>query len=159
MKALVEISKAQASELTFIKDIEVKSDLGFWTPEDYLLEIGRADSLFYVAKIGQKTAGFILARLIIYKFIDTIYKEIEIYNIAVLRKFRRRSIASKLLNGIIEIGFEENVRKIFLEVRKSNEAAQEFYKKQDFEVFGVRKNFYTNPCEDAFLMCRLIVSI
>jgi ribosomal-protein-alanine N-acetyltransferase len=39
-----------------------------------------------------------------------------------------------------------------LEVRPSNAAAVTLYKKLGFEILGTRKNYYTNPNEDAYLM-------
>jgi ribosomal-protein-alanine N-acetyltransferase len=39
-----------------------------------------------------------------------------------------------------------------LEVRQSNTAALTLYKKLGFEVLGTRKNYYTKPEEDAFVL-------
>jgi ribosomal-protein-alanine N-acetyltransferase len=39
-----------------------------------------------------------------------------------------------------------------LEVRQSNASALTLYKKLGFEVMGTRKNYYTKPDEDAFVM-------
>ncbi len=80
--------------------------------------------------------------------------ELEIYNIAVAAAHRRDRIGSKLLEALLEMAARENVRRISLEVRKSNEAAVFFYRKHRFESLGLRRNFYRDPVEDALLMGR-----
>lgn len=153
------ISKTQRADIDAVKEIEIESDLSPWTFEDYLLEIKRADSLFFVAKCNGQVVGFTLARLIMLDQCTSQFKEIELYNIAVKKEYLRRRIATDLISKIIKIAHEKNVQSIFLEVRKSNTAAQNFYKKHKFTVTGERKNFYTNPPEDAVLMSKDIKSI
>jgi ribosomal-protein-alanine N-acetyltransferase len=41
---------------------------------------------------------------------------------------------------------------VVLEVRKSNSGAIQFYDEFHFHVIGERKNYYSNPIEDAFVM-------
>jgi ribosomal-protein-alanine N-acetyltransferase len=43
-------------------------------------------------------------------------------------------------------------RKVILEVRKSNNPAINFYLKFEFRIAGERKNYYSNPIEDAYVM-------
>jgi ribosomal-protein-alanine N-acetyltransferase len=51
---------------------------------------------------------------------------------------------------------KRGVRKVFLEVRQSNAPALALYEHMGFLRVGVRKNFYSNPTEDACLMMCLI---
>ena len=46
----------------------------------------------------------------------------------------------------------ENIKRCLLEVRASNKAAISLYEKYDFKIIGKRKEYYTNPIEDAFIM-------
>ena len=48
------------------------------------------------------------------------------------------------------------VTQYYLEVRKSNTAAQRLYEKLGFVSAGVRKNFYEKPSEDAVLMQMIV---
>lgn len=73
--------------------------------------------------------------------------ECEILNFAVKKEKRRRGIGESLILELLK-----NAECVYLDVRKSNEAAIAFYKKHGFEVSGMRKNFYDNPKEDALLM-------
>ena len=41
---------------------------------------------------------------------------------------------------------------IFLEVRESNQVAINFYKKNKFKEISVRKNYYSEPNENAIIM-------
>lgn len=150
----IKIEKACAEDVEFIKKLEIESGLGAWTAKDYLDEIIGGNEFFLVAKHDQELIGFILVRLIMINTIPLPKYEAEIYNIAVKREFKNKSIATKLLNRLIEIGKKKNLEKIYLEVRESNYIAQQFYIKNSFKIIGKRRNFYTNPTENAILMCR-----
>ena len=146
------ISRAEKGDIPRIKQIEIGSGLSPWSEMDYELETEREDSLFFVAKRDRQTIGFVLARLIMNKEASS-SSEIEIFNIAAEKTSRRNGIASSLLEKLLKIGSLNGVQNIFLEVRESNLEAQKFYRKHRFEISGKRKNFYSNPPEDAFLMC------
>ena len=53
---------------------------------------------------------------------------------------------------LLEYADKTGLKQIFLEVRKSNQAAQSLYTKAGFEMIGMRKNFYQKPIEDACMM-------
>ena len=152
----VSIEKVAAEDVPRIKRIEIESALSGWSENDYRKELEREDSLFYLAKFHEVIAGFALARLITIYDIDDRESQIEIYNIAVSKEFRRHQIASKMLSKIISEAERIKASEIHLEVRNSNKAAIALYRKCGFEVSGTRKNFYGNPTEDALLMCRLL---
>ena len=78
----------------------------------------------------------------------------EIARIAVEPALRRRGAAGFLLRRLEEICGEKGILRLMLEVRKGNAAAVSFYKKHGFTEDGVRKGYYTNPCEDAVLMSK-----
>jgi ribosomal-protein-alanine N-acetyltransferase len=113
-----------------------------------LSELSRIDSLILIAKIRNKTVGFIVMRPIIHKYFS-IYNEAEILNFSVARHYQRCGIGTKLLQQAIKM---VKVSKIWLEVRKYNHGGVEFYLKNGFEVAGERRNYYLNPQEDALLM-------
>ncbi len=82
--------------------------------------------------------------------------EAEINIIAVKREFRRKGIASNLLNSTFETLKMSGINKIFLEVRKSNKSAQSLYKKHGFEYIGVRPKYYKGV-EDALIMSKSLI--
>ena len=73
-------------------------------------------------------------------------------NIAVARKYQRKSIAKKLLSFILQIASEMGLTIIVLEVRPTNIPAISLYEKFGFERLAVRKNYYRNPVEDCLVM-------
>ncbi len=80
--------------------------------------------------------------------------ECEIYNIAVKREFQNRGIGNKLLDKLVLLAKEYNSQSIWLEVRSSNTKAVNFYQKNNFRQIYERKNFYSNPVENAIVMRR-----
>lgn len=77
-----------------------------------------------------------------------IYDRIEIDYIYVITDFRRKSIASKLMNHL----FSMELGSCSLEVRCDNKVAINLYKKYGFEIVTVRKNYYASI--DGYLMVR-----
>lgn len=65
---------------------------------------------------------------------------------------QRRGIARQLLNHMIDTAQAEGVSLITLEVRQSNTPAKTLYTSFGFRTVAVRKNYYTQPDEDADLM-------
>ncbi|MBQ8297165.1 MAG: ribosomal protein S18-alanine N-acetyltransferase [Ruminococcus sp.] len=79
------------------------------------------------------------------------YGEGDITNVAVHPGYRRKGLAQKLIAEFERL-LPEDSEEIFLEVRESNSPAIALYEKCGFEILSVRKNFYSNPCENAIVM-------
>lgn len=101
---------------------------------------------FLLYKEDGKTVGYI--------GLTVVLDEGYVTNIAVLPQYRRKGIASALIESCIDIATEKNLSFISLEVRKSNFAAIKLYEKYGFKVMGERKNFYECPTENALVMTR-----
>lgn len=80
----------------------------------------------------------------------------EIVRAAVDRNFRKCGLGSFLFENVIEREKKIGTKKLFLEVRVSNEAAIRLYEKNGFVRTGLRSCFYRKPIEDALLMEREI---
>lgn len=78
--------------------------------------------------------------------------ECHITNIAVLKAYRGLGIGEKLLEEGVQLCRELDVNLMTLEVRVSNEIAQNMYRKFGFQDGGIRKNYYTDDREDALVM-------
>ena len=105
----------------------------------------------WVAETGGRVNGFLAARVVA--------EEMEILNLAVDPDDRGRGVGGALLGMAIEYGRASGSRRIFLEVRESNRAAQRFYDRHGFAVYGRRARYYTHPEEDALLMVWAVTSL
>ncbi|MCR4563551.1 MAG: ribosomal protein S18-alanine N-acetyltransferase [Clostridiales bacterium] len=114
-----------------------------WTQETLLEETDNPTAVFFTSKQDGKVIGYIGS--------NNILGEVFITNIAVKNEYRRTGVASLLLDTLIKKCKSEKAVYITLEVRKSNFAAIKLYEKYGFSLVGERKNFYSNPDEDALL--------
>ena len=78
--------------------------------------------------------------------------EAELLKVTVAEKWRRRSVATRLLKALqLELS-KINAVHLFLEVRSENLPARAFYAKAGFTVTGRRINYYSQPSDDALVM-------
>ena len=104
----------------------------------YLDTLIKGDNSFiYVYLLENKVLGYLMV-------LDSI-DVYEILAIATIEEYRNNGIAQELLDKI-------KIKDIFLEVRESNQVAINFYKKNKFKEISVRKNYYSEPTENAIIM-------
>ena len=77
----------------------------------------------------------------------------DIESVYVKKEFRKQGLASKLIVELLESLTNQNKEKVFLEVRKSNQSAQNLYAKHGFIKIGERKQYYSDG-EDAVIMAK-----
>jgi len=82
--------------------------------------------------------------------------EAHLANIAVAPAYRRKSVAKRLLEIILQYASASDCEYILLEVRPSSKAARSFYDKHGFELLYRRPGYYHNPDEDALVMIRYL---
>ncbi|WBB30690.1 ribosomal protein S18-alanine N-acetyltransferase [Parvimonas micra] len=102
-----------------------------------------------VAENQKNIVGYIL--------FNQILDEAEIYKIVVSKNFRNKRIAFKIVEFLLDELKKNNVKKIFLEVRKSNIPAISLYKKCGFINIREIIDYYTNPKEDGIMMLKEVV--
>jgi len=78
--------------------------------------------------------------------------EAHITTIALRREWRGKGLGELLLVSLVEIANEMNAERLTLEVRVSNEPAQNLYRKHGFRVEGLRPRYYSDNNEDAYIM-------
>lgn len=117
-----------------------------WTAGVFTSEIElarRGERHYVVARIGPQLVG--------YAGLMFTPDEAHITNIAVDPTMRRHGIGRVLLVHLIETALQRGVESMTLEVRVSNDAAQQLYRTFGFAPAGVRKRYYENS-EDALVM-------
>lgn len=77
--------------------------------------------------------------------------EADLMTIAVAPAFRRQGLGNMLLERLLAGAKERGAETVFLEVRRSNLAAQALYARAGFRAVAVRKKYYPDG-EDALLM-------
>ena len=80
--------------------------------------------------------------------------QIHINNLAVRPEARGQGLASRLLDKVMAESARVGVERATLEVRRSNTPALRLYAKAGFVEAGVRRNYYTQPVEDALVLVR-----
>jgi ribosomal-protein-alanine N-acetyltransferase len=103
----------------------------------------------YQCKVFE-SAGVMLGYAVIMLAVD----EAELLDIAIDKGHQRKGIGRKLLDAILSLARHENMRRMVLEVRASNQAAIALYRASGFEQIGLRRDYYlaANGREDAILM-------
>lgn len=76
----------------------------------------------------------------------------ELANLALTTNRRGAGLGAHLLQHVLVRARDRGVKKLFLEVRASNERAIELYHSFGFEDVGLRRDYYDRPREDARLM-------
>ncbi|MBQ8648869.1 MAG: ribosomal protein S18-alanine N-acetyltransferase, partial [Clostridia bacterium] len=111
---------------------------------DALLESFKRGTKFFVAENADHIMGYI--------GFNVVLDEGYITNVAVFPKYRRMGVATALVRKAISYSKKNGLAFLSLEVRKSNSAAIALYENEGFKPEGERKNFYTNPKENALIM-------
>jgi len=116
-----------------------------WPERSFRFEVtANPASRCWVAEVDRRIVGMIVAWLLV--------DEVHIATLTTHPDFRRQGIAQKLLTHTLRYTFDEGAVSSFLEVRESNLAAQEMYRKFGYENTGRRKRYYKDNDEDAILM-------
>lgn len=141
----MQIEPMTAAHLADILEVERGSFSHPWTEAMFLEELAGKFSVYRVAIENGRAVG--------YMGMWILADEGHITNIAVSLEFRRRGVASALLDSFIQLAADRSLQFMTLEVRASNAGAIALYKKKGFELVGRRKNYYDNA-EDALLMTK-----
>lgn len=117
-----------------------------WSEKSIFSSICSEGGMCYVATSGGELCAYLIGRVIA--------PEGEVYRIATLPKFRRRGIAYRLLDYAVKTERGRGLECLFLEVRSQNVPAVNLYRSYGFRDMGTRKNYYSNPTDDAIVMIK-----
>lgn len=140
----VEIIPFAKEHIDAVQRISTLSFITPWTKESVEKELENEMARYVVAVKDGVVIG--------YGGVWLILGEGHITNIAVHPEYRGIGIGDLVLEALISLCIMERVNSMTLEVRASNLAAQNLYKKHGFIEAGVRKNYYTDTKEDGIIM-------
>jgi ribosomal-protein-alanine N-acetyltransferase len=135
-------------DLDGVLEVEAESFTNPWTRDMYAWELqNRSVCHIYLLRLPDvPVAGFCAFWLV--------FDEIHINNVAVRPMFRGRGLGSALMRHVLAEARRLGARRATLEVRASNTAARRLYERLGFYVAATRRNYYTNPVEDALILWR-----
>ena len=135
-------------EIDEVLAVERASFTNPWTREMYLSELqNKGVSFLFVAR---DDAG----RLIGFCSFWRVFEELHINNLAVAPSHRRQGVAASLLTRVLAEAPRLGATRALLEVRRSNGDARRLYERFGFSVAGTRRNYYSQPVEDALVLWR-----
>ena len=138
------------TDLDDVLEIEAESFNNPTTREWYERELQRPEVCFiYVLRTP---AVRVAAFCAFWRVAD----QAHINNLAVRPGLRGRGFGSQMLQAIVLEAQRLGAGSLTLEVRRSNIAAHRLYRRAGFHEAGVRKNYYTQPVEDALVLLRKI---
>ncbi len=138
----MEIKKLSQEYIKDVADIEKACFSKPWNEISIAAELKNEFSQFYVAVENGKAVGFV--------GLYALTGEADIVRVGVLPQYRNRGIA----RAVLQKSLEHIDGDVFLDVRESNEAAIALYRSLGFYDTGIRKNYYSEPEENAVLMKR-----
>jgi ribosomal-protein-alanine N-acetyltransferase len=144
----LQIAKFSSTHVREVAEIEAVSYRDPWSAESFREILALTDAS-WVALADELVIGYLITQWVL--------DEIHVLNLAVKSEFRKHGIASKLITTLFDLGVQRGMRDLFLEVRVSNLAAQNLYRKFGFAILATRKCYYPDA-EDAFIMYRQLPS-
>jgi len=141
------LRRALTADIGALVELERASSLHPWNEPQIAAEVARAEPDAVI--VMEARAG--LRAWCAYR---VAVGELLILNLAVDPAERRRGLGRRLLEFALRKGASAGASRALLEVRASNEAARSLYAKFGFAPIGSRKDYYTQPLENAVVLAR-----
>ena len=150
MTQQITVRIAEKQDLAGIAQLEKACFVHPWQYDD-LLDSFLGCVTFLIARLDQKIIGYVGVQI----SLDEGY----ITNVAVEPTARRNGVGRALMAGLSAFAARSGIKELSLEVRPSNHGALQLYKSVGFAEVGRRKNFYSDPREDALILNKSIHAI
>ena len=145
LTARVMVDPMRMEDVAEVHDIERLSFRTPWPAYAFEQELrGNRLARYLVARAGDRVVGFAGVWLMV--------DDAHVTTFGVHPDWRRLGIGRQLLFNLLELSLTIGARRLTLEVRASNAAAQALYRAFGFEVEGTRPRYYTDDGEDALIM-------
>jgi len=145
LTARVVVDPMRLEDVSAVHEIEQLSFRTPWPAYAFEQELrGNRLARYVVARAGDRVVGFAGIWLMV--------DDAHVTTFGVHPDWRRQAIGRQLLLNVAELAIAIGARRMTLEVRASNEAAQALYHAFGFEIAGRRPHYYTDDGEDALVM-------
>lgn len=145
LTARVVVEAMRLEDVPQVHEIERLSFTTPWPAYAFEQELrGNRLARYLVARAGEQVVGFAGVWLMV--------DDAHITTFGVHPDWRRQGIGRQLLLNLAELSANIGARRMTLEVRASNVAAQALYRGFGFDVAGRRPGYYTDDGEDALVM-------
>ncbi len=146
MESQFSLRPATSEDLTQIASIEKSVHLAPWSQDQFQSEMSKPYSQFLVLT-DDETDSVVAGYIVLW----TLLEECQILNIAIDTSHRRKGFAKFMIRKAVQMAYHKGIKKVVLEVRKSNLPAIHLYQNLQFVITHIRKSFYSNG-EDAYQM-------
>ena len=140
---MIDVRPAVEADLDWLCALEQECFSLPWTREQLSHQLGGGKMLL-VAELDGERAG--------YMGLDFVLDEGYVTNVCTAGAFRRRGVASALIDAVIARARELDLSFVTLEARVSNVPARSLYALKGFAEVGIRPGYYEKPAEDAVIM-------
>ena len=143
----IELRRLTLADLGDIERIERTAYPTPWSRSMFAGELAKPSSISLGAVDADEEFALV-GYLIISRYVDAWH----VMNVAVDPPYRRRGVATLMLEELFKLTVDDGRRGYTLEVRVSNASAIALYEQLGFHATGVRRGYYTDNREDALVM-------
>ena len=143
----IELRRLTIADLGDIERIERSAYPTPWSRSMFAGELAKPSSISLGAVDADEEFALV-GYLIISRYVDAWH----VMNVAVDPPYRRRGVATTMLEELFRLTEGDGRRGYTLEVRVSNASAIALYERLGFHATGVRRGYYTDNREDALVM-------
>jgi len=138
---MISIKPLNEKEIDLCYELD-SNTISLWNRKQWVEEFKKEDI---------KVLGILLSNLVIGICVfHVVLDEAQINFFVVNQKYRKKGFGSYLMSYLIKECEKLNIKKLFLEVSRSNFTADKFYRRFDFSTVGIRRNYYKDG-SDALL--------
>ncbi|MBK0347295.1 ribosomal protein S18-alanine N-acetyltransferase [Aerococcaceae bacterium zg-ZJ1578] len=138
---------ATGKDIPTFESLEVACYNGYlaWQYQDFVHDwLYNPYAVYIVVEHQQQIVAMISGRMR--------HRQAHISHVMVLPDYQGKGLGQRLLQQWLSIVSERKIEQVILEVRQSNQLAQQLYQKAGFIVIDQRENYYFNNHETALIM-------
>ena len=141
----MEITEMTLDDLEQMKNTLYSDFDNFWSYNVLKQELENDKTKYIIAKEKNEVVGF--------AGISVIFDDATLNNIVVKKSYRGKGIGGEMLETLIDLCSDMNLKTFTLEVNVENTPAIKLYEKFGFKNLGIRKKYYNNTT-DAYIMTK-----